>query len=277
MGQQFLNVSHEYRNSIPQCQEFLSLLSLDFLYDSAMKDLQTTIAEWIRAARKEAGLSQDALGAQLALQLGDDRGFSKANISHWETCKHAPNIRQLMAIAKITGRPLPSEIVDSSTADADEDSGKMLYPGGRSVHSTMDADGGFARIPIVDIRVSAGVTGFVAEPILGSERNIVVSAEWLAKHRFNPADLLGGTVTGRSMETSLWEGDRFVVHLRHNRPVSGKVFLVNFDGEACLKRLLQQRGSWYLTSDNPEFPPKNMRDGHAIIVGEVVLKESDRI
>lgn len=243
-----------------------------------MKDLQTTIAEWIRAARKDAGLSQDALGAQLALQLGDPRGFSKANISHWETCKHAPNIRQLMAISKITGRPLPDEIIDSTqTAGADTEAAQVLFPGARRVHSTQDAEDGFVRIPIVDIRVSAGVTGFVAEPVLGSDKSIVVSADWLARNRFNAEDLLGGTVSGPSMETSLFEGDRIVVNLRHNRPVSGKVFVVNFDGEACIKRLVHQRGSWYLNSDNPEFPPKNMREGHAIIVGEVVLKESDRI
>jgi transcriptional regulator with XRE-family HTH domain len=243
-----------------------------------MKDLQTTIAEWIRTARKEAGLSQDGLGAQLALQLGDPRGFSKANISHWETCKHAPNIRQLAAIAKITGRPLPQEILDAAQgAISDEEHAQTLFPGGRRVHSTADADDGFVRIPIVDIRVSAGVTGFVAEPALGSEKTLVVSSEWLARNKFHPNDLLAGTVSGPSMETSLFEGDRIVVHLRHNRPVSGKVFVVNFDGEACIKRLLHQRGSWYLTSDNPDFPPKNMREGHAIIVGEVVLKESDRI
>jgi len=243
-----------------------------------MNDLQTTIAEWIRAARKEAGLSQDGLGAQLALQLGDPRGFSKANISHWETCKHAPNIRQLMAIAKITGKPLPDAILESSQGtEPDDETTTTLFPGGRRVHSTSDVEDGFVRIPIVDIRVSAGITGFVAEPALGSEKSIVVSADWLSRNKYNPNDLLGGTVSGPSMETSLFEGDRIVVHLRHNRPVSGKVFVVNFDGEACIKRLLNERGSWYLTSDNPKFLPKNMRDGHAIIVGEVVLKESDQI
>lgn len=243
-----------------------------------MNDLQKTIAEWIRVARKEAGLSQDGLGAQLALQLGDPRGFSKANISHWETCKHAPNIRQLMAIAKITGRPLPDEIVDASqSADVDEENAQALFPGARRVHATSDVEEGFVRIAIVDIRVSAGVTGFVAEPAHGSERSVIVSAEWLARNKFSSGDLLAGTVSGPSMEPSLFEGDRIVVNLRHNRPVSGKVFVVNFDGEACIKRLSHQRGSWYLTSDNPDFPPKNMREGHAIIVGEVVLKESDQI
>ena len=50
------------------------------------------------------------LGAKMALLLGSERGHSKANISHWETGKHSPNLRQLLAIAKITGQKLPEEI-----------------------------------------------------------------------------------------------------------------------------------------------------------------------
>lgn len=243
-----------------------------------MNDLQLTIAEWLKSARKAAGLSQDALGAQLALQLGDARGFTKANISHWETRKHSPNLRQMMAIAKITGQALPQEIVAGAVGtEVESDDAQALMPGSTRVTSTADAEGGFRAIPIIDIRVSAGVTGFVAEQPRGGERKIIVSEDWIRERRYNPSLLIGATVSGSSMESTLFEGDRILVYLGSDRPVSGKAFVVNFDGEACVKRLLREGGAWYLTSDNPEFPKKNMRSGHAIIVGEVVLKESDRI
>ena len=69
------------------------------------------IAAWIRTARKDADLSQEALGAKLALALGEERGFTKANISHWETRKHSPNLKQLLAISRITGKSLPPDVL----------------------------------------------------------------------------------------------------------------------------------------------------------------------
>jgi transcriptional regulator with XRE-family HTH domain len=51
------------------------------------------IANWVKEARKEAGLSGEALGTKLAFELGTARGHTKANISHWETEKHSPSPR----------------------------------------------------------------------------------------------------------------------------------------------------------------------------------------
>ena len=68
------------------------------------------IGAWVKEARTEAGLSGAALGAKLALELGTERGNTKATISHWETQKHMPSLQQLVAISKITGKPLPDAI-----------------------------------------------------------------------------------------------------------------------------------------------------------------------
>lgn len=69
------------------------------------------IAEWVRTARVDAGLSGADLGVRLALELGSDRGHTKANISHWENGKHSPSLEQLIAIVHITGRALPPQIL----------------------------------------------------------------------------------------------------------------------------------------------------------------------
>jgi len=75
-----------------------------------MEDLKQLIAAWAREARKSAGLSQGELGAKLALDLGGERGHTKANVSHWETGKHQPSIQQLLAIARVTGHLLPPSL-----------------------------------------------------------------------------------------------------------------------------------------------------------------------
>lgn len=73
-------------------------------------ELKKLIASWVRQARTEAGLSGDELAAKLIFELKVTKGNSKANISHWETEKHSPDLEQLLAIVRITGKSLPAEI-----------------------------------------------------------------------------------------------------------------------------------------------------------------------
>lgn len=73
-------------------------------------NIDSLIAKWIKASREFAGISGEQLGTKLALELGTERGNTKANISHWENMRHLPNLVQVLAIAKITGTKLPSEI-----------------------------------------------------------------------------------------------------------------------------------------------------------------------
>lgn len=57
------------------------------------------INEWVKAARKHKGWTQQ--------QLGDAVGRTKANVGHWETGKHEPKLDQIQAISKETGFPPP--------------------------------------------------------------------------------------------------------------------------------------------------------------------------
>lgn len=82
-------------------------------------EIKDEIATWVRAARKTAGLSGEALGAKLALELRTTRGNTKGNISHWELGKHQPSISQLIAVSKITGQPLPPSVLEKSASEGD--------------------------------------------------------------------------------------------------------------------------------------------------------------
>ena len=92
-------------------------------------NINTVIANWVRNAREHAKLSGDQLGAKLALELGTERGNTKANISHWEKERHQPSILQLLAISKITGMNLPEEFTNYMSQP---NLGKYEVPGTRS-------------------------------------------------------------------------------------------------------------------------------------------------
>lgn len=77
-----------------QSQEKLDLRRVAFLYTPPMD-----IGQWVKQCRKEAQLTQEALGEKLDL--------SKANVSAWETNKHEPSYAQMVKIAKLAGFKVP--------------------------------------------------------------------------------------------------------------------------------------------------------------------------
>jgi phage repressor protein C with HTH and peptisase S24 domain len=240
-----------------------------------MDDLKQLLADWIRQARKAAGLSQEDLGARLALDLGDDRGYTKANISGWENLRHSPNLKQLMTIAKVTGIGLPAAIANSmqgaqpitSTVSPDI---SALFPGARPIRVGDEPD----TVPIrfVKLKLHAGVAGFETEPVLEEGGSMPMPRAVVVKHNFSPAQLLAMRVSGASMEPMLFEDDVVIINTADCRPISREVYALNFDGEACVKQLINRGGQWYLHSLNPDFGPINMRSGQCDIVGRVVYQ-----
>lgn len=229
------------------------------------------IANWVREARTTAGLSGAALGAQLALELGTERGHTKANISHWETGKHNPNLPQLLAIAKITKQPLPQDILSSL-------SGQVA--GAMKIVPSDNDDPDFVQIPMVKLRLSAGITGFQTEPERRDGGTLGMRRNWIERHDYNPSKLIAIYVKGESMEPNLYDGDVVVINTADTALVNGVVYAVNYDGEAVVKRLVKHMGQWWLASDNEDQDKyKKMRCGgtECIIIGRVVRKESDHV
>jgi phage repressor protein C with HTH and peptisase S24 domain len=240
-----------------------------------MDDLKQLLADWIRQARKAAGLSQEDLGTKLALELGDDRGYTKANISGWENLRHSPNLKQLMAIAKVTGIGLPAPIANSmqsTQASANTAAAHALsqLPGARPVRVGEEAD----TIPVrfVKLKLHAGVAGFETEPELEDGGVLPMPRAVIEKHNLSPSQLLAMRVAGCSMEPMLFEDDVVIINTADRLPISREVYALNFDGEACVKQLLNRGGQWYLHSINPDFGPINMRSGQCEIVGRVVYQ-----
>ena len=244
------------------------------------------IANWVKEARTAAGLSGTALGARLALELGTDRGHTKANISHWENEKHSPNLKQLLAISRVTGCRLPADILAPLGGGPVQDGSALPgRPGLTGLPNTLRVvaegdDDAFVPIPMVKLRLSAGITGYQAEPEARDGGTLGMRRTWLERNQYSPSHLIAIYVKGESMEPSLYAGDIVVINTLDTKPVAGAVFAFNYEGEAVVKRLAREAAQWWLTSDNPDqrtYHRKPCQGDECIVIGRVVRKESDRI
>jgi phage repressor protein C with HTH and peptisase S24 domain len=141
-------------------------------------------------------------------------------------------------------------------------------------------DPDFIQIPMVKLRLQAGMTGFQTEPERRDGGTVGMRKSWIERTGLHPAQLVAILVKGDSMEPSLYEDDIVVINTADKKPVDGAVFAVNYEGEAVVKRLVRDAGDWWLTSDNPDqrkYGRKVCRGDACIVIGRVVRKESDRI
>lgn len=137
----------------------------------------------------------------------------------------------------------------------------------------------FVPVRRVRLKVSAGVTGFGVEPLNGDGLPIFFRADWIASKRLRAERLLAVRVNGDSMSPGLYDGDLVVINTEEAEPRDGDVFVINYEGEAVIKRLRRDGGLWWLASDNPDktrYADKRC-DEHAIVIGRVIYKQSEHI
>lgn len=259
----------QYGLSRNKSQVFLYFAVLT-AYTDKMDDLKRLVADWIRTARKDAGLSQDELGARLSLELGEERGFTKQNISNWENQRHNPSLKHLMGVAKVTGSALPQELSGAASNAAVDDDEVITVQAAARV--TLGPELGTAPIRRMKVALSAGITRLEIsyDETLGEE--IQIPVEVLARSRVSPDRLTALPVKGQSMEPLMFEDDLVVIDTGDVKPVNRELYAVHFDGEACVKQLLYRGGQWYLHSINPDFGPINVRSGELKIIGRVIYQ-----
>lgn len=134
----------------------------------------------------------------------------------------------------------------------------------------------FVAIERVNLKVSAGVTGFAIEHLNGNGPPIFFRADWLQAEGLRAERLYALRVSGDSMEPALWDGDLVVINTAATAPKDGVAFVINYEGEVLIKRLERDAGDWWLTSDNQRYKRKRC-DEHALLIGRVIYKQSGRI
>lgn len=129
-------------------------------------------------------------------------------------------------------------------------------------------------VPIrkVNFRLRAGVTRTDTDIDLTETGLLEIPVEVIEQHRLDPNSLVAIPVRGQSMEPMLFEDDLVVVDTSDKRPISRELYAIQFDGDACVKQLLNKGGQWYLHSLNPDHKPVNVRSGQLDIIGRVVYQ-----
>jgi phage repressor protein C with HTH and peptisase S24 domain len=251
-----------------------------------------TLAERLAWAREQRGLTQEAL-AKLA-------GVSQSTIGNLESGLRS-NPRRIINIADALGvdpawlaegRGAP--FASNGTAAIEDDATIIEH---RIAQARADAiaagsgefkpvllagdDSDDVEIPMVELRLSAGVSGFqVAQDSESPIGHIKIDRSFVASNKYDPSRLVAIRVRGESMEPKLSHGDTVIINTADVTPVDGAVFAVNYEGEAVIKRLSRDAGDWWLTSDNPDqrrFHRKICRGGDCIIVGRAVRAVTDNL
>ena len=135
------------------------------------------------------------------------------------------------------------------------------------------------RIPMVTLKLRAGVTGFQTEPDRRDGGTIGLSMNWVKRKGYDPDQLMAIKVRGESMEPTFYEDDTVVINLADKKPMDNAVFAVNYDGEAVVKRLSRDAGQWWLMSDNPDqrkYYRRMCAGSECIIIGRIVRREGDQ-
>ncbi|MWL55270.1 hypothetical protein GQL84_23335 [Escherichia coli] len=156
----------------------------------------------------------------------------------------------------------------------------QLVPGAKRVHAAGPDDPSMTQIMKVKLKVQAGVTGFQTEPEHYEGETLGVPTAWVLREGLRPDSLISILVRGDSMEPSLYDGDSIVVNTADKSLVSGFVYVVNYEGEAIVKRLLRDAGQWWLVSDNSDqrkYHRQLCKGAECIVVGKVIRKESTHI
>jgi len=156
----------------------------------------------------------------------------------------------------------------------------QLVPGAKRVRLVDAGDPSLTQIMKVKLKVQAGITGFQVEPEHHDGETQGVPTRWVLKEGLSRDALLAITVRGESMEPALHEGDVIVVNTRDIKPVDGVVYVVNYEGEVVVKRMIRDAGMWWLTSDNADqrkYGRKLCKGAECIVIGKVIRKESTHI
>lgn len=201
-------------------------------------------------------------------EVGDLWGISRSSVSGWESGAAKPGIDKLPALARLLGVSI-DELLNTSD----------LLPGAMRVVVAEDDSSEFYQIPMVKLKLQAGIMGIQTEPDNSAGGSKSVPRAWADGEGFNPDRLVAIQVKGESMEPTLYEGDTIVVNLDDTKLMDQAIFAVNYEGEAVVKRLSRDAGEWWLMSDNADqrkYHRKRCRAGECIIVGRVVRREGSR-
>lgn len=235
--------------------------------------LKSLFQNW-QKERKEAGLpsSQEAASESL--------GFGQSALAQYLNGKIPLNVEVGIKLANLMGVSLGA--FSPTLADQAAKFAVAAVPHGADAYGVAETLGGYlvtdddAHAPVtlpikmVALHLQAGITDFATAECFDDVGMFHMPRQWVEENDFDPKSLLAIKVKGESMSPTMYEGDIVVINLRDKARVNGKMFAINFRGQAVVKRMKYERREWYLASDNPEFRQEPCRSGECDVVGRIV-------
>ena len=228
------------------------------------------------AARALRGVKSQA---ELARALNQ----SSQTVKNWESRGISnPGLLRAQAVIGCSATWLETgaaEMVSGAPQDAVARA-RELMPDAKRVRAAGPGDPEMTQIRKVRLKVAAGLTGFQTEPEHYDGETQGVPSSWILREGLRKDALLSIVVRGDSMEPNLHEGDTIVVNTADRDLVSGVVYVVNYEGEAVVKRMLRDARRWWLTSDNADqkkYHRQLCQGDECIVIGKVIRKESTHI
>lgn len=179
-------------------------------------------------------------------------------------------LSQLARIANATNTRLEWLATGRGPMREGEIEGAPAPPGTGLARSTS----GFVAVPRYDVRAAAGHSGSLAEDGAVIQR-IEFSERWLRTTlRRDPRHLVLLEAAGDSMAPTIGDGDVLMLDLSARDLVSGRIYVLQLDGELLVKRVQRRlNGSVLVLSDNTLYPPEEVPAAEPCplrILGEVV-------
>jgi len=140
--------------------------------------------------------------------------------------------------------------------------------GGWSMPSSNNHEEEFAKVPIYDVRASAGygITNNDEE----TKGHLAFSRTWIKKRGLRPDKLGIITVRGDSMVPVLNEGDLILVNHEDKTPSSGKPFVMRIGNEILVKFAQMTSKGLIANSANSVYQPMLVDNEDVEIIGKVV-------
>jgi SOS-response transcriptional repressor LexA len=137
-------------------------------------------------------------------------------------------------------------------------------------------------IPEVDAELGAG-EGVPAIEFIETRYRLPYQLEWLRSVGVRkPEDVRLMPVRGHSMERTLFDGDKVLVHITNKKIVSDAVFAIMLDGEPRIKRLFRSAEGIRVVSDNEDklkYPDEIVTPEHGdrlLIIGRAIHRQGSK-
>lgn len=211
--------------------------------------------------------------------LADAVGIKQPTLSELETGESKGTTNSAVFAAALGVNALWLETGKGSKYGAAQDEGSYKISNIRAVFDE-ETNPDIYKIKKVQIKISAGISGFSISQEIESDAPIYFRKSWIDSKGYKPENLVAIHVHGSSMEPGLYDGDTIVINTKDTEPAEGEVFAVNYEGELVVKRLFRDAGTWILSSDNSDkrkYPNKIAAGDLCLIIGKVIHKQSERV